>query len=157
MNTIDNLLKNEDYGKITDMVKIQKTLKSCIDMDKLVKETINIIDNSEKFKFRSERSKKFIDKNDPTFVLIRNDLDISKIDKNDIFKLNKLTDEVTRELSEDILVKIGDYIIECVIDREKFDSLFKNLPEEFSSTMLSNIYIIRLSLVDNTIVLKFFL
>ena len=50
MNVIDNLLKNEDYGKMTDIVKIQKTLKSCIDMDKLVKETINIIDSSEKFK-----------------------------------------------------------------------------------------------------------
>lgn len=157
MNAIDNLLKNEDYGKMTDMVKIQKTLKSCIDMDKLVKETINIIDSSEKFKFRSERSKKFIDRRDPTFVLQCENLDISKIDKNDIFKLNKLTDEVTRELSNDVLVKIGDFIIDCVIDKEKFDSLFKNLPEEFSSTILSNIYIIRLSLIDNTIVLKFFL
>lgn len=157
MNAIDNLLNNEDYGKMTDMVKIQKTLKSCIDMDKLVKETVAIIDASEKFNFRSERSKKFIDRNDPTFVLVKNDLDISRIDKNDIFRLNKLTDEVTRELSEDILVKIGDFIIDCVVDQEKFDSLFKNLPEEFSSTMLSNIYIIRLSLIDNTIVLKFFL
>lgn len=157
MSEMDRILKMEDYDKMGDMSKIKKSLKSCMDMDLLVRETSRIIDESKSFKFRSERSKKFIDRNDPTFILVCEAIDFNRIDKNSINEVNNLTNKVTDLIKSEIINNISDFITNSVIDKDKFNDLFKNLPEEFASTLISNIFIIRLSVTDNTVIFKYFI
>lgn len=157
MSEMDKVLKIEDYDKMGDMTKIKKNLKSCMDMDLLVNKTIEIIDDSKSFEFRSSRSKKFIDRNDPTFLLTCKTVDFSKVNKDSITEINKLTNNVTEIIKNEIINKIGDFITTSVIDKEKFNQLFKNLPDEFTNTMLTNIFIIRVVLSDNTVIFKYFI
>lgn len=157
MTEIDNLLQEDDYEKINDMVKIKKTLKSCMDIDLFIEKAIKVIDESKNFNFRSERSKKFIDRNDPTFILKCDSLDLTQIDRGDLKLVNDTTDLLTRKLSDEVLVHINNFITDCVVDKEKFNSLFKGLPEDFSNTFLTNIYIVRLSIAENSIILKYFI
>ena len=157
MNEIDKILKNDDYDKLNDMVKIKKTLKSCMDMDKFVNKMVELIDTSENFDFRSQRSKKFIDRNDPIFILKCETIDLTKVDNGNLKEVNNITDFVTAKLNDELLVHVNNFITECIIDKEKFDSLFKDLPEEFATTFLTNIYVVRLSLSENSIILKYFI
>lgn len=103
-----------------------------------------------------------INKNDPTFILScslldkfkgLNPKDLSKLDTN---KVSKLTDDITKLVNDKITSNVSNFINECVLDKEKFDSLFKNIPEEFSDILLTRIYIIRVSIVDNSVVVKLF-
>lgn len=153
---------NINYEDMTKLNSIKRTLKSCIDMDVLIDKMKKIIDESEEFSFRSERAKKFINKNDPTFILScslldkfkgLNPKDLSKLDTN---KVSKLTDDITKLVNDKITSNVSNFINECVLDKEKFDSLFKNIPEEFSDILLTRIYIIRVSIVDNSVVVKLF-
>lgn len=156
MSEMDRILKIEDYDKMGDMSKVKKSLKACMDMELLVKETTRIIDESKSFKFRSERSKKFIDRNDPTFILVCEGADFN-IDKNSISAVNNLTNRVTELIRKEIVSNVANFITESVIDKEKFNELFKDVPEEFASTLISNIFIVRLSVNDNTVVFKYFI
>lgn len=155
---MDRSMTEERYEALNNLTSIKKTLMSCMDMDKFVLTVIDIIENSKSFTFRSERAKKFIDRGDPTFILCSPLLETEgNLDKLSDTKKSKLTDKITKLLNEEVIRKISGFITSCVVDQEKFDSLFKNLPKEFSSTYLTNIYIIRLSIADNSLVLKYFM
>lgn len=160
--TFDTVSMELDHEEIVNMNAIKRTLKSCLDMNLLIKEMSEIIDKSKNFEFRSERTKKFINAKDPTFILKCKLLDEFKnLNPKDVNKLNpnkvsKLADEITELAVKEIINKTADFTTECIIDEDKFNTLFKNLPEELSSSFLSMIYSVRISVVDNSVVIKIF-
>ena len=158
MNYIEEELnKNENYHKMNEFLKIKKSLKSCMDVNIFINKMKEIIDESENFSFRSERSKKFIDKNNPEFILTYKKLNTKNIDTSKVSDMNKLTEKVTNIVFDEILSKASEFITESITDKEKFDQLFKDIPEEFSSKNIFNIYTIRVSIKDNAIIIKYFM
>jgi hypothetical protein len=149
---------SEMYEEMGSTMNIKKTLMSCMDMKKFIEETKNIIDNSEHFNFKSDRTRKYIDEKDPKFIISSELLNKhSKVKNDDIEKMNKIMDEIRPYVVSELINKFSDYVAECIIDEDKFNNLFKNLPEEFSSTFLTRIYTLRISPSENTIVLGYFL
>jgi hypothetical protein len=125
-------------------------------MKKFISKITENIEKSEDFDFKSERSKKFISEFDPVFLLKCNDETLINKFKRNTSLEQEIIDEITHKLDVEILRKTNEYITDCVTDKDKFDTLFNNLPEEFSNLYLSNIYIIRISVQENTITLKYF-
>lgn len=161
---IENIVEmnSSDYEDIATLNNIKRTLKSCIDVDKLISEMTRIIDKSKHFNFRSERAKRFINKNDPTFILNCDLLNEFKgmspreLQRLDPGKVTALTDKITKLVNAEITSKIADFMTECVTDKDKLNNLFDSLklPREFSDTFLTSIYIIRVSVMDNSVVIK---
>ena len=163
-NIIDKLLEEDKsrYDKINDIISIKKTLKSCIDVKSLVEKMKDLIGKSKDFEFRSKRAEKFINLEDPTFILKCNllkefeGITPEKVRKLDPKKIDKLTDKITKLVDKQITSKVSDFLTECVTDKNKYENIFKNLPEEFSDTFLTQIYIIRVSIIDNAVTIKLF-
>lgn len=160
-NIFDSVERNNEYKEIIKLSKIKKTLMSCIDMELVIEEAKKIIDKSKNFSFRSDRAKRFIDPKDPTFILKSSLLSDDKKSKENLQKLkgkelSDLTDKITHAVNVEVASKITEFITKSALDEEKFNELFKDLPEEFTNTFLTNIFIVRLSVVDNSVVLKIF-
>lgn len=152
--------RNIDYKNSIKLNKVKKTLMSCIDIKKVINETRKIIDESNSFNFRSERAKKFIDPKNPVFILKTdmipsNEKEVKKLISNDSL-VSDLTDKITEQVNTEIASKITTFITESALDKEKFDELFKDLPDELTDAFLTNIFIIRLSIQDNSVLFKIF-
>lgn len=137
-------------------LNIKKTLMSCMDMEKFIEKTKEIVDSSEHFRFKNDRSKKFIDHKNPVFLLSCTLLDDVKVKDNKPDEVDKWSDKITPLIRDELVHQFSDYVTECVSDKDKFDLLFKNLPEEFSSTYLTRIYIVNVNPAENVIILKYF-
>lgn len=163
-NVLDEVFEENKnrYDEINNIMNIKKTLKSCIDTKLLVQKIKSLINESKNFEFRSKRAEKFINLDDPTFILkcnLLNEFDgikPEKVKKLNVNKIDKLTDDITKLVNDEITSKVSDFLTECVTDKDKYDSIFKNVPEELSDTLLTRIYIIRVSIIDNAVTIKLF-
>lgn len=158
---MDRIMDNmpNSYNKAIEYMNVHKNLKNCIDMDKFINKIISIIDKSENFEFRSERAKKHINKNNPIFILSTNLLDKNnnkKMNNLSRIEIDKFTDKVTKVLQKQIIQKISKFLTDCITNKEDFDKLFKDLTYHDAETLLTSIYIIRLSVKDNCIYLSLF-
>lgn len=151
---MDELLNNDGKELLNTIENTKKHIKACINMDLFIETFKKYIDESEHFDFKSERSRKFINKEEPKFTLqcslFENAKDLSDVE------LESLIDEITDKLSEEILFKVSGDINNYILDKSKYDEIFTELPREIKNICMSNIYSIRYEKTKNIIQIEYF-
>lgn len=154
---LDTLITDEDMKNINKLNEIKKDIMSYIDMDKFIDLMRDAINKSENFEFKSERSSRFIEKDQPNFILKSKLLAIDKKTVNDKQKLNKITEDICQLVFEEIISEVSKELSYMFKDNENIDNLFKDIPEDLKDIYLTNIYTIRLNPVENIINILYFI
>lgn len=145
-----NLLSQEEITQLKTALEVKRDIISYLDMELFIDNTRKIIESSNTFEFRSIASKLFIDKNQPVFVLKIKDIALLE----EIQKMNKPMDEITKLLQNEIIMNISKLLTDCL--KEDKNELFKGVPKEIKEFIISNIYVIRSNIKENNIQLFFF-
>ena len=153
--TFENIIDNKDIEDMKSLIKIKKDLMTYIGIKNIVDFIKETIENTDNIDFRSENSKKYIDINDPTFVLTKKDLVVDKNNiKNDVY-LNELTNEVTDFINKNIIFKLTDFIKENLNKNEELSNIYKQLSEDIRNMAFINTFSIRINPIENIIYLKY--
>lgn len=152
-DTIDRIMEqdNTSYERASEFINIRKNLQACIDMEKFIDRMKEIINNSKSFSFRSDRAERYIDKKNPIFILKSKNLP-EDIQKKSMSEIDRITDKIKNVLQKEIINSASNALREC-INVEDYGKVFK---EEDTITLLTSIYIMRLSTIDNCIYLSWF-
>lgn len=144
-----NFLSDEEIEKIKEIMRKKRDIMSYLDINALIDGTREIIAKSDIFDFRSSVAKLYIDKNQPVFTLKIKDEKLYQEVMND----SSPRDRIARLLETDIIRQISKLLTDSLDNNSE---LFKDVPEELTKLILTNIYVIWSSPEDNNIQLKFF-
>ena len=145
----ENFLSDEEIEKIKKIMRKKRDIMSYLDINALIDGTREIIAKSDIFDFRSSVAKLYIDKNQPVFTLKIKDEKLYQEVMND----PSPRDRIAKLLETDIIRHISELLTYSLDNNSE---LFKDVPEELTKLILTNIYVIWSSPEDNNIQLKFF-
>ena len=153
---IDN---EDDLQNLQNFIIFKNNLMNAIGIDNFIDNVREIINNCEHFEFRSSRAEKFINKNNPIFIIKLKDEYYKKykdmnLTKEDI--LDNITDEVVNFIRDDIITNVSAYINDAIFKNEKLVEYFNTFDQTIKDIAISNIYGIRNSIADNIIYLEYF-
>lgn len=125
------VLTEEDYKTINNIIQLKKKIFQCIDMDNFIKRAVEIIDKSELVSFKNERVKKFIDKRRPNFILI--------VDKDKAMKQEQITSFSDEEaeckfysdiIYNEVISKVTEIIKSALDDlnKDEAEQIYKEYP-----------------------------
>jgi hypothetical protein len=157
-STLDttSYLNQGDIEAISKLSNIKKDITSYFDMDLLIGKMRDIIDESKHFDFRSENARKFIDKEQPAFILKY----ISEEIKTGLEQYRDVSDQVdfvTSAVAGDVIAKFSRFVTDCIKDSSKLNDLFSELPKDLTEFFISNIYTVRVSVKENNIHVLYFI
>ena len=145
----ENFLSKDEIEKIKLIMKQKRDIMSYLDINVLIEGTKEIIEQSKVFDFRSSVAKLYIDKNQPVFTLKIIDDEIY----NSVIEDTHPRDRISVLLETEIIRHISKLLTDSLATKSE---LFKDVPEELTRLILTNIYVIWSSPADNNIQLKFF-
>lgn len=145
----ENFLSKDEIEKIKLIMKQKRDIMSYLDINVLIEGTKEIIERSKIFDFRSSVAKLYIDKNQPVFTLKIIDDEIY----NSVIEDTHPRDRISVLLETEIIRHISKLLTDSLATKSE---LFKDVPEELTRLILTNIYVIWSSPADNNIQLKFF-
>ena len=125
-----DVLTEEDYKTLENILRLKKKIFQCIDMDNFIKKATEIIDNSPLVSFKNERVKKFIDKKRPNFIIV--------VDKDKAMKekgVKSFSDEeieckfYSSIIYDEVISKITEIIKGALDDigKDEKDKIFKDI------------------------------
>ena len=153
--SLDDLITDEDIKEMNMILEMKKSLLNLIGLENFIDFMRDIIDNSEHFEFTSDIKRKFIDKNNPIFLIRMKDLQIDKKKTDDISYQNSKLSEITSFIKEDILKKTTKYFVDYANNNDKLKKQFDDIDGFIQNIMWTTMYEIKISLVDNIIYLKY--
>lgn len=145
----ENFLSDEEIEKIKKIMRKKRDIMSYLDINALIDGTREIIAKSDIFDFRSSVAKLYIDKNQPVFTLKIKDEKLYQ----EVMEDPSPRDRIAKLLETDIIRHISELLTDSLDNNSE---LFKDVPEELTKLILTNIYVIWSSPEDNNIQLKFF-
>jgi hypothetical protein len=173
-------MSDDERAELILIKKIRNNIKYFVGIDILIDKIKEIIENSEYFSFANERSKKYISKTKPLFIVSPNyekienehELLYRSCDQKEYFiggrTNDKFTDDINylQKLAHDEIVKpYSDYLMTFLKDNDKFNEILKknglekinldksiiNLVTMTSVTMFS----IKVDMVGNKVYLEY--
>ena len=153
------LTEQEDLENLNKFVSYRNNLMYSIGIDNFINKMREIIDQSEYFEFRSLKSRTYINKERPIFILkIKNDYNKKFEGKN--FSDTKVADEITSEITEllqkSIIDRMSEFIINHINTNEELKKIFESFDSTLKNLCATNIFGIRNSIMDNMIYLEYF-
>jgi hypothetical protein len=153
-------LNQEDISMISKLTQIKRDITTYFDMDLFINNMRKVIDESSYFTFRSETSRRFIEKNQPTFILKYSDevrVILGNVNGVSEEVESKQVDQVTQLIAQDIIAKFSQFVTSCIKDSDKLNDLFTGLPTGTKEFFISNIYTIRVNVRENNIYILYFI
>lgn len=148
-------LNKEQEKKLEEYIAIKRHIKACFDMNKFLDIMKECIDNSEHFEFNSERSRKFINKQRPIFILKSSLTEgVTLRDKTES-EVDEFTNMIVKHLSDEILNKISDNMMNILSDPEKYHDLC-NVDKDLVDLVITNIYKVNIDKDKGIIHLEYF-
>jgi len=160
------LQKKEDQQDIVKIISIRNNVMNYLGIDKFIEMARDIIDECEYFGFISENSRKFIDKETPTFnmALVKDAYAniMQKIDQHDLKNLNDqknfFNERVSELIAKDITAKISAQITDTILSDEELTKQYESLPTDERRLLTSNMYSVTVSVpAENKIFLRIIL
>ena len=153
------LTEEEDLENLNKFITYRNNLMYSIGIDNFINKMREIIDESEYFEFRSLKSRNYINKEKPIFVLkVKSNYNKKFEGKN--FSDNRVADEITSEITEllrkSIINKISEFIINHIQNDESLKKIFDSFDSNLKNLCATNIFGIRNSIADNMIYLEYF-
>jgi len=155
LNELKNILSEEDIKQYNELLKVKSDLMSIIGVKNLVEYIKTVIEKTEGISFRSQVARDFIDLNNPIFKLQKDNFIIDKSKSEDEEYLDKITNEITTFINENIISKVSKFLSDNIENNSELKKAFDNLAKEVRNITFINTYSIRISLVDNIIYLKY--
>jgi len=158
-NSKGYIIENEeDIEILNKFITYRNNLMYSIGIDNFINKMREIIDNSKYFQFRSDNSRKFINKERPIFILkVKNEYNKEFEGKN--FNNESVADEitstVTRWLQDDIIKNMSSFIQDHIANNEDLKLVFDSFDSNLKNLCASNIFGIRNSIKDNMIYLEY--
>lgn len=157
----DNLIITEekDIEDLKKFITYKNNLMHSIGINNFINKMKEIIDNSKHFEFRSLKSKMYINKDRPIFILkIKDEYNKKIIEENfdDLNVADKITSKITDFIKEDIIFKVSKFIMDCIQNDKELKECFDSFDETLKDLCASNVFGIRNSIKDNIIYLEYF-
>jgi len=153
-----NLIENDDdLESLNKINAVRKRLMRYITIEKFIDFVKESIKSSKSFSFRTANAEKYIDKNNPSFILRMNNLEIDKKKINDEKYLKDITNDITVLIKEEIINNISDFLIKEISNNEEIKEIYNSLDDEFKNPSFINVFVIRVAPQDNMIYLNYFI